>query len=205
MLKALFASETRVKLLNVFLLNPEKKYNVSKLTKETGSQAASVRKELKNLTDFGLLNTSPEKDKDEWSVNSQFIILPELRALIAKAQILSSQKFIEGLKKISTPYFLALTGFFTGDDLVKTDILIVGKIKRRLFSKLLKDLEKDLGKSINYTIMDKTEFFYRQEVMDIFLYNILTGKTIVLVDKREEEEGITKIKPQSNEDSESDN
>jgi hypothetical protein len=186
MLKALFTSETRVKLINALLLNPEKKYTVPQLRKEIGSQTASIRKEINNLKEFGLIK-SASRNSEAWIVDKDFIIFPELRALIAKAQLLSSQKFINGLKKNFSPWFLALTGFFTGDKLVKTDILIVGKIKRRLFSKLLKKLEADLGKEINYTIMDKTEFLYRQEVMDIFLYNILTGKIIILIDNRKGE------------------
>ena len=184
MLKALFASETRDKLISIFLLNPEKKYTIRKLGKETGLQSAQIRKELSNLKGFGLIKL---ESKDNWMANKDFIIYPELRTLIAKAQLLSSQKFIDGLQKISNTKFLALSGIFTGDEMVKTDILIVGKIKRRPFLTLIKELEKDLDKEIKYTIIDETEFFYRREVMDIFLYNILHGKTIFLIDSLTEE------------------
>ena len=184
MLKALFASETRDKLISIFLLNPEKKYTIRQLGKETSLKAAQIRKELSNLKGFGLIKL---ESKDNWMANKDFIIYPELRTLIAKAQLLSSQKFIDGLQKISNTKFLALTGIFTGDEMVKTDILIVGKIKRRPFLNLIKELEKDLDKEIKYTIIDETEFFYRREVMDIFLYNILHGKTIFLIDSLTEE------------------
>jgi hypothetical protein len=194
MLKAIFTSETRVKLISLFLLNTEKKYTVRQLARETESQAAPVRKELSNLNNFGLIK---EEAKDTWMVNKDFIIFPELRTLIAKAQLLSSQKFLDGLKKVSDPKFLALSGVFTGDEMVKTDILVVGKIKRRPFLSLLKEMEKDLGKEINYTIIDETEFFYRRDVMDIFLYNILHGKTIFLIDKLTEE-GIEREKEKIN-------
>lgn len=181
MLNALFGSETRAKILNLLLLDPEKKYQLRQIAKELGVTAPALRKEMVSLREFGLA----KEDGEFWSADKDFIIFPELRALVAKAQVLSSQRFLDGLKKISEPIFLAMTGIFTGDPLVKTDILLVGPVKKRAMLKLVTDLEKDLGREINFTIMDETEFYYRQEVMDIFLYNILAGKTIVLVDNRE--------------------
>ncbi len=179
MLEHLFGSETRVKILNFLLLNPEKKYKLRQLIKELTLQTATARKELNNLTTFGILKE--DEDGASWFANKNFIIFPEIKALLMKAQILSSQKFIDGLKKIANPKFLALTGIFTSDQDAKTDLIIVGPIKRKPFLKLISELEKDLNREVNFTIMDEAEFTYRQEVMDIFLYNVLGGKTIVLI------------------------
>ncbi len=179
MLSALFGSEARAKIFNLLLLDPEKKYSLKQFSKESGLTVAAIRKEMTTLQLFGLV----KEDNDTWQANPGFIIFPELKALIAKAQILSSQRFIEGLKKIANPKFLALTGLFTGDQLVKTDILLVGSTRKKSFLKLINDLENDLGREINFTMMDETEFYYRQEVMDIFLYNILNGKTIFLINE----------------------
>lgn len=204
MLKALFASETRERVLSLFLLKAEKPFTLPQVVKNTACPSRSVVKELDNLVSFGLLETMGE---DKWVVNQNFIIFPELRALISKAQLVSSQKFIDGLKEISELSFLALTGVFTGDEAVMTDILIVGKIKRRPFKALLKKLEKEMSKEINYTILDETEFTYRREVMDIFLYNILHGKTIFLIDTltpEGRELSESKIKLEENENKSSD-
>lgn len=197
MLKSLFASEKRVKLVTIILLSPNKAYTARQLAKESGVPLASVRKEITNLQDLGLLRA---ETKDSWTAKKDFIIYPELRALIAKAQLLSSQKFIDNLKKNTDPKLLALTGFFTGDELVKTDILVVGKLKRRPFFKLLSELEKDVDREINYTIMDEAEFLYRREVMDIFLYNILMGKTIFLIDHLNTEENTKELESGFNEE-----
>ncbi|QQG52837.1 MAG: hypothetical protein HY931_01205 [Candidatus Falkowbacteria bacterium] len=178
MLSSLFGSESKAKILNLLVFDPEKKYKLRELSKELGLSAASARKELSALTEFGLL----KNEDDAWWVNKNFIIFSEIKALLMKAQILSSQKFIDGLKKISDLKYLALSGVFTSDEEAKTDIIIVGKIKRKPFLNLINVLQGDLGREINYTIMDEAEFFYRQEVMDIFLYNALSGKNIVLID-----------------------
>jgi len=192
MLNALFGSEARVRILNLFLLHPEQKYYLRQLARELNLQVNSARRELDNLVKFGLIieekiteektKKGSKSEKKYFSVNRLFLLYPEIKALFIKAQILSSQKFIDGLQKICQPKFLALTGLFTNYPEAQTDILIVGQVRRPAFLKLIKGLEKDLGREINFTIMSETEFKYRREIMDIFLYNIMEGKTIVLMD-----------------------
>lgn len=122
------------------------------------------------------------EEKRVFEVNKNYILYPEIKALFIKAQILSSQKFISALEKNFQPKLLVLTGFFTNCPEAQTDILIVGSIKRPSFLKLIAELEKELEREINFTILEEKEFKYRQELMDIFLFNILEGKTITLID-----------------------
>jgi len=186
MLNALIGSETRIKLLNLFLLYPDKQYNLRALSRDLGLSLTAIKREVESLMKFGLLNESNETEKKtsgkSFRANEKFILYPEIRALFIKAQILSSQKFLTGLQKICQPKFLALTGLFTNYPESQTDILVVGQIRRTAFLKLIKDLEKDLGREINFTILSEKEFHYRREIMDIFLYNILEGKTLILLD-----------------------
>ena len=180
MLNALFGSEARARILNLFLLHPEQKYYLQQVARDLNLQINSVRRELENMVKFEILNTDktgPAEEKHEtksqrkyFSVNQNFILYPEIKALFIKAQILSSQKFLHGLQKICQPKFLALTGLFTNFPEAQTDILIVGLVRRPAFLKLIKELEKDLGREINYTILTDKEFLYRSEIMDIFLY-----------------------------------
>jgi len=209
MLNALFGSEARVKILSLFLLRPEAKYYLPQLAHDLKLAPNSVRRELDNILKFGLISeiNAPlaevkveskkiekkdkkgkkgvikiQPEKKYYEVNKNFILFPEIKALFIKAQILSSQKFILNLQKNFQPKLLALTGFFTNFPEAQTDILIVGHVRRPAFLKLIAELEKDLGHEINFTILDEKEFKYRQEIMDIFLYNIIEGKTITLID-----------------------
>ncbi len=196
MLNAIFGSEARVKILNLFLLHPETKYYILQIARDLKLPANLVRREVDNILKLGLITSvsaplvdQPEnrknKAKDEkkyFEANKSFILYPEIKALFIKAQVISSQKFISNLQKNFQPKLLALTGFFTNSPEAKTDILIVGHIKRPAFLKLIAELEKDFGREINFTILEEKEFRYRQDIMDIFLYNILEGKTITLID-----------------------
>jgi len=200
MLNALFGSLARVKILNLLLLYPEKKYQVRQLTSDLNLPAGAIRRELDNLVKFGLINEEKLRENEEkkegkgekkyFSSNSNFLLFPEIKSLFIKAQILSSQKFLDQLQKTCQPKFLALTGLFTNYPEAQTDILVVGAIHRQAFLKLIKELEKDLNREINFTILTEREFNYRREIMDIFLYNILEGRTLILLDNLHKANGL---------------
>jgi hypothetical protein len=53
MLKALFSSKARIKLLTAFLLNPDEEYFIRELTRKLDEQINSIRRELDNLKKIG--------------------------------------------------------------------------------------------------------------------------------------------------------
>ncbi|MGI6374198.1 MAG: PASTA domain-containing protein [Patescibacteria group bacterium] len=204
MLKLLFGQESKIKLLNLFLLHPDRSYELANISQETGLTTAQINKGLLNLKELGLVEevvvkatsskaagktkaqtpakkTTAPKESKIFVTNKNFLLYPELRALLVKAQIISSQHFITSLEKNFQPQLILLTGLFVNQPESLTDLLIVGNIKRPLFLKLIAELEKDLGREINFTIMSEAEFYYRREIVDIFLYNILEGEKIILI------------------------
>ncbi|MBI4779271.1 hypothetical protein HY797_02355, partial [Candidatus Falkowbacteria bacterium] len=44
-------------------------------------------------------------------------------------------------------------------------------------------LEVELGKEINFTVFENQEFKYRRDITDIFLYGILDGRKLVVIDE----------------------
>ena len=173
--------------MNLFLLNQAQKYSSNQISREAALSATIVRRELLTLEKSGIIKKEktdkPGTDKNFYFIDTSFILFPELKALFTKLQILSSQKFIGDLQKICQPKFLALSGLFVNNSSSPTDILIVARVRRLEFLKLIKELEKDLGREVNFTLMDESEFIYRREIMDVFLYNILEGDNIILIDQ----------------------
>ena len=187
MLSLIFGTEARIKILNHFILGPEQRYSSNQISKETGLSAAIVRREIINLEKSGILKKEKVEngttEKNFYLLERSHVLYPELKALFIKLQIISSQKFITDLQKICQPKFLALSGTFINNSDSPTDILIVTRVRRLEFLKLIKELEHNLGKEINFTLMDESEFTYRRDIMDVFLYNILEGEKIVLIDQ----------------------
>jgi predicted transcriptional regulator len=190
MLEQLFGSQTRVKLLQLFLNNPEDKYYVRELTRVLDSQINAIRRELDNLEAMEIIKVVHEDSADNkktrqkfYQSNVKFVLYPELKSIIQKSQFLLNKKFAGSLKKSGKVYYLALTGFFVGDKEAPIDILIVGRFKKKSVERILKNFEKNFRREINYTILDKDEFNYRRSVADRFLYSILDSEKIVMIDE----------------------
>ena len=184
MLSSLFGSPARVKILSAFLTKPEQQYYLRQLARDLELQVNSVRREIVNLEEIGLIvpkdDETKAKEKKYYHANQAFFLFNELRALFMKSQILSTKEFADNVQKIYTPKLFILTGFFADEINSKTDLLIVGKINKEKFAKTIHELEILIGREVNYTIMDEKEYLYRREVLDIFLSKIMEGKKIIV-------------------------
>jgi len=195
MLSKLFGSNSRVKILKLFLLNPKQKFYVREVARNLDLQLNSVHRELANLLEIGLIvaredDTVAEKgvkvvkqDKKYYQVNESFVFYNELKALLVKSQILYEKDFTDKLKKIGNIKLMLLTGFFVNDPESTVDLFVVGDFSKDRLAKLLKELESDLVKEVNYSVMNEEEFNYRREIADVFLYNILDGEKVVIIDE----------------------
>jgi len=183
MLEQLFGSRTRVKLLRLFLSEPDKSYFVREITRMIDERINSVRRELKNLEDMGLLISQNRDQKKFYQANSNFILFPELKGLILKAQVILEDKLVSDIKALGNIQYMVLTGFFVGIQENSTDILLVGKINREKLTRLMNKFEKFFNRDINYTVMTTKEYKYRRDLTDRFLYDILENKNIVMIDK----------------------
>jgi len=196
MLAQIFGSNARVKILKTFLSKPEQKYYTRQLARDLALQVNSVRRELENLQEIGLLKQEegPENEgnaknlkneKKYFVVDHNFLLFGELKSLFAKANLLSCQDFLKEIANTGKIKQLWLSGIFTGDLSAPTDILLVGKVRKEQFLKRLNTLEIDLNKEINYTLMEESEYGYRLEINDIFLHKILQSRHLKIIDEAE--------------------
>ncbi len=189
-LEQLFGSRTRVKLLNLFLMNPSRSFFVRELTREVSSQINSVRRELINLEKLGLIIPvvkAPEphtllREKKFYELNKIFLLTGELAALFTKARVLMERDLINQVSGLGNIDYFVLTGFFVGLT-TATDMLLVGKVDKNRLAQIVSVFEKDLRREINYTLMTPPEFHYRKEITDKFLYDVLVNKKIEVINK----------------------
>ena len=84
MLEQLFTSRTRVSLLKLFLLHPEREIHVREICRSTGSNINAVRRELANLEEMGLLRSRRAGNALFYTVNIAFPIYQELVNIFLK-------------------------------------------------------------------------------------------------------------------------
>lgn len=191
-IEQLFGSKTRARLLSLFLENPEQSFFVRELTRKIDAQLNSVRRELQNLIEIGLVvenraNATRGKALSErkkfYTANNNFLLFHDLRNLFRKIQILLKQNLVQEIKLRGDVDLLIFTGRFVDNTNVQTDILIVGSIDQKSLQKVVSEFEAELGYEINYTLMPREEFNYRRQITDRFLFAILEGEKVVMVDK----------------------
>ncbi len=197
MLAKLFGSTARVKILKLFLLNPDTSYYMRQISRHLNLQLSAVRRELENLETLGLLESRQGEEHEEgmkdekgnkndrkyFQANREFILFNEIRELIIKAQVLCERDFTDKLKKLGSIKMLILSGLFINDKQAPVDMLIVGNFDTNKVAKLVKNLEEELVNEVNYAVLSEEDFQYRRQVTDVFLYSVLGGKKIVVIDE----------------------
>ena len=195
-LEQLFGSKTRARLLAFFLNHPGGMFFVRELTRKIDAQLNSVRRELKNLIQLGVVvekidktpvrrNTSLAEKKKYYTVNTQFVLYEDMSSLFKKVQILLKNNLVQEITSAGDIDYMAFTGRFVNDPDVPTDIFIVGRIDEKALQKVVSEFEKEASHEINYTLMPKDEFLYRRQVSDRFLVSIFEHDKVVTVNRLE--------------------
>lgn len=183
MLKRLFTSNTRIKLLTLFLLNPEEEYFIRELTRKLNEQINSIRRELDNLKKLGLLKSKVKNRKKYYNVNKNFVAFHDLRNIIIKAMS-GKDDLVKKITKLGDVEFMALLGIFV-DKASPVDLLLVGKIDKQRVQDLL-NTEIETEKPIRFSILSRDDFLYRIKCKDQFIQSILYDPdNIIAVNKLE--------------------
>ena len=172
MLKRLFTSNTRIKLLTLFLMNSEQEYFIRELTRKLNEQINSIRRELDNLKKIGFLRSKTKNRKKYYIANKNFIFFEELKGIIVKA-LSSNESLAKDIEKMGEVKILALSGIFINKETSSVDMLLVGDIDRE---KLASYINNDLRttRPIKFTIMNEDDYKYRLNCHDQFVTSLIS-------------------------------
>ena len=200
-LEKLFESVPKIRVLRLFMQNPELFFTFPEIAERTNVNSRTVKKELQKLAKIGLIKTKivnikPEQSKKAkkkhirakktkvYYVNSRFELLDELHNLITRSSITSRSKLIQRLKKLGRVKLAIIAGVFLNKDDTRADLLLVGdNLRKRGLENFLHQTESELGKHLQYTIMDTKEFKYRLDMYDRFLRDVLEYPHEKLINK----------------------
>lgn len=190
MIDALFGSKTRVKLLHLFTNNPGKSFYVREITRLIGEQINSVRRELANMLEVGVIVSDSADNKLYYEVNQRYEYYVPLRAIFADEKITSaaatgaksSEQWRARISDMSGLRVAIASGVLVQGSTSQVDLLLVGSASAAKVKSTVKAIEKLEGREINYTSMSFDEFYYRLSVRDRFIIDIVNNKHAVLVD-----------------------
>lgn len=192
MIDQLFGSKTRVKLLHLFLGNPNRSFYVREITRKVDEQINSVRRELANMLSVGIITSDSSNNKLYYEVNQKYEHYEALKSIFGSKSAVATEQPKEGepndttaqIRLLGSVELAFMSGVFTRDELSPVDILIVGDVNRTRLRKFITALEKEEGRDLRFSSMDADEFDYREDVHDRFIANALSSKKTVLIDDR---------------------
>jgi len=182
MLKNLFISKVRVKILDQYMTNFNASFHVRGLVRILNEEINAVRRELLNLQEAGVLKSQKDGNKLVYKLNKDCPILWELRSMFFKESkigttILKQTGAVEGIQVIVLTDSFLKNEYNNPTDL---DLLIIGTMKIKDISNAIAQVEKELGKEIRFSAITKEDFDFARKKKEPFLMNILENDKIIL-------------------------
>jgi hypothetical protein len=192
MIDALFGSKTRVKLLHLFLNNPGKSFYVREITRIIDEQINSVRRELSNMLEIGIILCDSADNKLYYQANQRYEYYVPLKAIFGDSQEKNvvgmlvnenGDKYSQLLGEINGLRLAIFAGVLVKGSSAPVDIVFVGSLSLGKVKSVVQDIEKGEGREINYSVLSYDEFYYRLSVRDKFIMQVLNDVHKIIVDK----------------------
>jgi hypothetical protein len=181
-LERLFGSSARVKVMKLFLFNPEESLEKSEVAKKTKTSASSLQKELKHFCDMGLLKKNKKNRK--YSLNTNFKYLNNLKSLLINNEPFNHGEIIKKMNKAGKIKLIVVSGLFIQEEDSRLDIFIVGdEIKERALKAVINKMESEIGKELRYSFFNTADFKYRYGVCDRLVRDVFDYPHQVVVDR----------------------
>lgn len=190
-LEKLFGTSARVKIIRLFLLNPENIFIFIDISRRSRVSPRLARREISVLKKIGLVKEKEEKIEEliklkngkiknrkkkirGLKLNPFFPLLQPLKNILINAAPLDKEKLIKRLNSVGRMKLIILSGVFTQSEDSRTDLFLVGdSIRRHALDKLLKRLEAEVGRELTYAVFSTNEFLYRFGMYDHFVRDVL--------------------------------
>ncbi|OGH08317.1 MAG: hypothetical protein A2171_03030 [Candidatus Levybacteria bacterium RBG_13_35_9] len=187
MFSDLITSKSRVKLLNVFLANPNEMFHVRELVRRTQDEINAVRRELSFLEKKGILTREPRANRVYYSLSKHYTFYFDLLRLGSKNIGLGAE-ILKNKVKLGKIKFAMFSGRFLRkikEQPDEVDLIVVGTVVLPELALLVREEEKRLSTEINYTVMTEEEFEFRKKKRDPFILSILSGSRVMLIGDEE--------------------
>lgn len=185
MLELLFSSTARVKVLALFLLNPETSFYQRQISNLTRLPIHAIQREVGRLRTLGLLVSSARGNQVHFQVNRDYFLFPELRAIFLKTTGLAALIGTALQKTATAQITLAFVygSYAANQETVASDIdlLVVGDLSSRALHATLQEAEGVAHREINYVLFSPEEFRMKVQAKDGFSQNVLAGPKLFLV------------------------
>lgn len=179
-LKILFSSETRVKILSLFILNPHNRYYLREIIKLIDVPLRAAQRELSKLEGIGLLIKKNEGNRVYYQVNSNHFIYSDLKGLLLKTtgfgEMLGNSLMSEKEIEVAFIYGSYAENKETAESDI--DLFVIGTISGKKLQAYIRKMVKIYGREINPVIYTPAEF--KKKKNSHFVNSVLKKSKIIL-------------------------
>lgn len=185
MLESIITSKTKRKLLTLFFTNPKSSFYIREICRKTNEQTNSVSAELRKMEKAGILKSERRANNLFYRVNMFCPIYAELKGIIIKTEGIGNE-LRNAIANLKVKFAFIYGSYAKGEEREGSDIdlMIIGTIKPEQVASVLRDLERQIGREINYSIYPEKEFLKSREKG--FIADLLKGKKIMLIGGEDE-------------------
>lgn len=194
-LSKIFGGVERVRIMRMFLFNPDSVYSLDDISRRTGASSRGIDKEASALLRAGLIRKKPfsksardqngkKKRGNGWTLDKNFPYFRPLENLLIQQSLISEDEILRRLTRATKLKLLVIAGIFIQDLDSRVDILIVGdRFKKAALDRVMKGFEAEIGKEIRYAAFDTAEFEYRIDMYDKLVRDIFDYPHRKILDK----------------------
>lgn len=183
MLADFITSQSRIKLITIYLTSPYEMFHVRDLVRRTGDEINAVRRELAFLEKKGILTKEPRANRVYYSLSKSYPFYFDLLVIGAKTTGIGAE-VAKNKVKLGKIKYAMLSGRFVRKvkkSAEEVDFLVVGTVVLPELAVLVRNEEARLGVEINYTVMSEEEFDFRKSRRDPFVQEILSAPRVMLI------------------------
>lgn len=183
-LDTLLGSQTRSRSLRFFFRHENEAFRIGEVAKAISQNYNTTASFVEELAKVGVLKQVKGSGSGSfYGVAIDFRSYPQVKELVLQTFPVALPEVVEAIKETGRIRLALIQGVFLGQEGSSIDLFVVADdIDKEKFAAFIKDLEGDVGKDLNYTLMDTPEFTYRYNIYDRFVRNLLKKQNIKLVD-----------------------
>jgi len=183
-LETLFGCRSRWRIIKFFILNDNSAMTVNEIKTKNKLSASESSTVIGQLIKARFLFSRLKNKQKIYYLNSRYPFYQELKNLVIKSNVYPQCSSLRRVEKLGEVKLALVSGAFINYPRAKTDLLVVGDlISKAKFNHLLEELEAELGREINYSLLSFQEFKYRANMFDKFILEIFEEPHEIIVNK----------------------
>lgn len=199
-LSKLFSGAERVKVMRLFLFNPELIFSSEQIMDKAKISLKEAETEVEVLKRAGMIKYkkviqfSEVKKRGKifkvkrkitcWYLDPGFEYLLPLQNLLINTRPLRKEEILKRLAHVGRLKMVIAAGVFIQNPESRVDILIVGdNLKKTAISRIIKTMEAEIGKELTFASFETPDFHYRLGMYDKLVRDILDYPHQKLLDK----------------------